>query len=85
MKSNFFLDLLDSGSNISSKRFAGLFLILIFGVTAIISALGVDIKEQAVDLCKNAGWLGGALLGINGLSQIVEQGKAKTKTEDEIK
>lgn len=70
-KKNFFISLFSIDGEISSKRFAGLFLIGIMGASGILS-LFKELSDQALELNTTMGWMGLALLGVNVLPEIVK-------------
>lgn len=70
-KDNFFISLFSADGKISSKRFSGLFLIGVAGVSGILS-LFTTLSDQALTLNTTLGWMGLALLGVNVLPEVIK-------------
>jgi len=84
MKSNFFRVLVDPNSSVSSKRFAGLVLLGLFGFTATLSMF-ITVDAYAVELIKLEGVLGASLLGVNAFETAMSVNKAKKNNEQDSK
>jgi hypothetical protein len=78
---NFFRELLDPNSKVSSKRFAGLVLIGAFTLASLTS-LWVEVDDNALDLLKTGSIVGATLLGVNVVETFTNKKKVK---EDEVK
>lgn len=76
-KTNFFRELLDPNSNVSSKRFSGIILLGVFAVASV-AAVFVDLDPQALELLKMEGILGASLLGVNAVEKLIPMA-VKTK------
>ena len=69
MKNKFIKALLSPTSDISSKRFSGLMLLGLFGITTLASIF-LNINENAQALVTTEGILGAALLGVNVFEKL---------------
>jgi hypothetical protein len=79
-KTNFFRELLDPESKVSSKRFAALILLGMFALTTAASVF-VDINEAASDLVIAEGIIGAGLLGVNVFETINRKNKQDVESK----
>ena len=80
----FFRNLLASGGEVSSKRFAGLLLVGTAIAGAIISYVNVNFAEAAEGMAKTVLYVGSGLLGANVVETVFTNVKrSQTITKDE--
>jgi len=83
-KTNFFRELVDPTSTVSSKRFAGLILLGLFGVASVASVF-IDLDAESLQLIKADGVLGAALLGVNAIESSFINGFKNKKEKKDVK
>lgn len=89
MKNNLFLNLIKSGSGVSSKRFEGIVLLSVFAIIEIVLAFtNIPISEFDFKLIQLGATLGASLLGVNvlekGIYAINNYKNVKVETEEVV-